>query len=125
LKEQNTEFKEQNDINEVYYVNENNQKIYVDCNYKIIINELTKLGIYHSEITIDALIEKFDPLLESKFAAIVKDEKYLIQIKDYNEFHNKIRILYLSVLAVSFYLYDYDATKMPCHVKRLFTSKYR
>ncbi len=124
MEEQNNEFKEKNYVNDVYYVNENNEKIYVHCHYKIIINELTKLGIYNSEITIDALIEKFNPLLKSKFATIVKDENYLAHIRNYNEFQNKIRVLYLSVLEISFYLYDYDATKMPCQVKRLFISKY-
>lgn len=124
MKEQNIGFREQNYVNDIYYINEHNEKIYVHCHYKIIINELTKLGIYNSEITIDALIEKFDPLLKSKFAAIVKDENYLTQIRNYNAFHNKIRVLYLSILGVAFHLYDYDETKMPCQLKRIFTSKY-
>ncbi len=124
MEEQNIGFRAQNYVNDLYYINEDNEKIYTHCHYKIIINELTKLGIYNSEVTIDALIEKFDPLLKSKFAAIVKDENYLAQISSYNAFQNKIRVLYLSVLGVAFYLYDYDATKMPCHVKNLFTRKY-
>ena len=118
------EYKKKDYINDVYFVNDKDEKVYVHCDYKIIINELTKLGIYSSDATIDELIEKLNPLLESKFNAIVKNENYLEQIRSYNEFHNKIRVLYLSMLDVSFYLYDYNECKMPCKLKKVFTSKY-
>jgi hypothetical protein len=118
------EYKKKEYINDVYFVNDKDEKVYVHCDYKLIINELTKLGIYSSDATIDGLIEKLNPLLESKFNAIVKDKNYLEEIRSYNEFHNKIRVLYLSMLDVSFYLYDYKESKMPCKLKKVFTSKY-
>ena len=118
------EYKKKDYINDVYFVNDKDEKVYVHCYYKIIINELTKLGIYSSDATIDELIEKLNPLLKSKFNAIVKDKNYLEQIRSYNEFHNKIRVLYLSMLDVSFYLYDYKESKMPSKLKKVFTSKY-
>ena len=118
------EYKKKEYINDVYFVNDKDEKVYVHCDYKLIINELTKLGIYSSDATIDELIEKLNPLLESKFNAIVKDKNYLEQIRSYNEFHNKIRVLYLSMLDVSFYLYDYKESKMPSKLKKVFTRKY-
>ena len=124
MEDASQKFKKQNYINDVYFVNDKDEKVYVHCDYKIIINELTKLGIYSSDATIDGLIEKLNPLLESKYNAIVKDKNYLEQIRSYNEFHNKIRVLYLSILDVSFYLYDYKESKMHCKLKKVFTSKY-
>ena len=119
------EFRTKNYVNDLYYVNDSNEKIYVHCHYKTIINELTRLGIYNPDITINELIEKLNPLLTDKHNAIVKNKNYLEQIRSYNEFHNKIRVLYLSILDVYFYLYDYDETKMPYKLKALFTCKYR
>jgi hypothetical protein len=124
MEDASPKFKKQNYVNDVYFVNDKNEKVYMHCDYKIIINELTKLGIYSSDATIDELIEKLNPLLESKFNAIVKNENYLEQVRSYNEFHNKIRVLYLSMLDVSFYLYDYKESKMPSKLKKVFTSKY-
>jgi hypothetical protein len=118
-------FVKQNYINDVYFINDENEKVYVHCNYKIIINELTKLGIYYSNSTIEEIMDKFNLLLAEKYAALVRDRTYLYQLRSYNEFHNKIRVLYLSILEVQFYLYDYDAAKMPSELKRLFTCKYR
>jgi hypothetical protein len=118
-------FVKQNYINDVYFINDENEKVYVHCDYKIIINELTKLGIYNSDSTIEEIMDKTNLLLAEKHASLVRDRTYLQQVRSYNEFHNKIRVLYLSMLEVQFYLYDYDATKMPSELKRLFTSKYR
>jgi hypothetical protein len=118
-------FVKQNYINDVYFINDENEKVYVHCDYKIIINELTKLGIYNSNYTIEEIMDKFNPLLAEKHAALIRDSNYLHQLRNYNEFHNKIRVLYLSMLEVRFYLYDYDATKMPTELKRLLTCKYR
>jgi hypothetical protein len=118
-------FVKQNYINDVYFINDENEKVYVHCDYKIIINELTKLGIYNSNSTIEEIMDKFNLLLVEKHAALVRDRTYLRQLRSYNEFHNKIRVLYLSMLEVRFYLYDYDAAKMPTELKRLFTCKYQ
>lgn len=118
-------FVKQNYINDVYFISDENEKVYVHCDYKIIINELTKLGIYNSNSTIEEIMDKFNLLLVEKHAALVRDRTYLRQLRSYNEFHNKIRVLYLSMLEVRFYLYDYDAAKMPTELKRLFTCKYR
>lgn len=118
-------FVQKNYINDVYFINDENEKVNVHCDYKIIINELTKLGIYNSVSTMEEIMDKFNPLLDEKQAAFVKDRTYLHQLRSYHEFHNKIRVLYLSMLEVRFYLYDYDAAKMPSELKRLFTCKYR
>jgi hypothetical protein len=118
-------FVKQNYINDVYFINDENEKVYVHCDYKIIINELTKLGIYNSNSTIEEIMDKFNLLLVEKHAALVRDRTYLRQLRSYNKFHNKIRVLYLSMLEVRFYLYDYNAAKMPTELKRLFTCKYR
>ena len=118
-------FVKQNYINDVYFINDENEKVYVHCDYKIIINELTKLGIYNSDSTIEEIMDKTNLLLTEKHASLVRNGTYLQQVRSYNEFHNKIRVLYLSMLEVQFYLYDYDATKMPSELKRLFISKYR
>lgn len=118
-------FVKKNYVNDVYFINDENETVYVHCDYKIIIKELTKLGIYDSNSTIEEITDKFNPLLTKMFKTIVKDTTYLNQIRQYNEFHNKIRVLYLSMLEVWFYLYDYDATKMPSRLKSLFTCKYR
>ena len=118
-------FVKQNYINDVYFINDENEKVYVHCDYKIIINELTKLGIYNSNSSIEEIMDKFNPLLAEKHAALVRDSTYLHQLRIYNEFHNKIRVLYLSMLEVRFYLYDYNAAKMPSKLKSLFTCKYR
>lgn len=118
-------FVQKNYINDVYFINDKNEKVFVHCDYKIIINELKKLGIYNCNCTIEEIMDKFNPLLAEKHAALVRDSTYLHQLRNYNEFHNKIRVLYLSMLEVRFYLYDYDAAKMPTELKRLFTCKYR
>ena len=120
-----SKFVQKNYINDVYFINDENEKVFVHCDYKIIINELKRLGIYNCNCTIEEIMDKFNPLLAEKHAAIVRDRNYLQQVRSYNEFHNKIRVLYLSMLEIQFYLYDYDAAKMPTELKRLFTCKYR
>lgn len=114
----------QNYVEDVYFVNDKDEKVFVHCHYKIIIQELTKLGIYNSDSTIEVLLKKLDLLLYVKHITIVKNDNYREQIRNYREFHNKTRVLYLSILDVWFYLYDYNESKMPCKLRKIFTSKY-
>lgn len=112
-----------NYIQDQYFIDEHDQKVNVNANYKIIIRELNKLGIYNPLFTIEEIIDLMNPLLTEKFNSITRDATYLDQIRAYNAFHNKIRVLYLSLLDVQFYLYDYNASKMPDNLRKIYTNK--
>ena len=118
-------WKKKNYVPDVYFINDMNERVYVHAHYSIICEELQKLGIETNQITISDLLTRFNPLLEEKHKKMVKDIKYLDQLREYNAFHNKIRVLYLSIIEVAFYLYEYDAERMPCAIKKIFQSKYK
>ena len=118
-------WKKKNYVPDVYFINDENQKVFVHSHYSIICEELQKLGINTKDITILDLLTRFNPLLAEKHKKMVKDITYLDQLREYNAFHNKIRVLYLSIIEVAFYLYDYDAERMPWDIKKIFQSKYK
>lgn len=120
-----TPWKKKNYVPDKYFINDKNKRVHVHAHYSIICEELQKLGIDTKHITISDLLTRFNPLLEEKHSAMVKDSTYLDQLRAYNAFHNKIRVLYLSIIEVAFYLYDYDAERMPGDIKLLFQRKYK
>jgi hypothetical protein len=118
-------WKKKNYVPDVFFINDENQRVYVHSHYSIICDELQKLGIDTKDITISDLLTRFDPLLVIKHNEIVKDINYLDHLRTYNAFHNKIRVLHLSIIEVAFHLYDYDADQMPSDIEKLFLSKYK
>jgi hypothetical protein len=118
-------WKKKNYVPDVFFINDVNQRVYVHSHYSIICEELQKMGINTKDITILDLLTRFNSLLAEKHKKMVKDITYLDQLREYNAFHNKIRVLYLSIIEVAFHLYDYDAEQMPCDIKKIFQSKYK
>ena len=118
-------WKKKNYVPDVFFINDVNQRVYVHSHYSIICEELQKLGIDTKDITISELLTRFDPLLTIKHNEIVKDINYLDHLRSYSAFHNKIRVLRLSIIEVAFHLYEYDAVRMPCDIKKIFERKYK
>lgn len=118
-------WKKRNYVPDVFFINDKNQRVYVHSHYSIICEELQKLGIDTKDISISDLLTRFDPLLTIKHNEIVKDINYLNHLRNYWEFHNKIRVLRLSIIEVAFHLHEYDAVRMPCDIKKIFQSKYK
>lgn len=118
-------WKKKNYVPDVYFINDKNERVYVHAHYSIICEELQKLGIETKHITISDLLTRFNPLLVVKHNEIVRDINYLEHVRTYNEFHNKIRVLHLSIIEVAFHLYEYDPELMPCDIKKIFQRKYK
>lgn len=112
------------DTENIFYINGKGKRIDFNSHYTEIIEELNEIGIKTHEITIEELMPKFSILLAKKFSLITKDATYLSQLREYNEFQNKIRVLFKSVLADAFNLYSFDENKMPEEIKRYFNCKY-
>lgn len=108
------------DSDPIYYFNADNIKIDINSSYLVIIQEINRLGIDTSEITISALLDELDVLLSIKYKAIVQNKDYLKQIKEYNDYHNQIRVLFKHIIEDAFNLYSYDEDKMPIDIRRSF-----
>lgn len=118
-------WKKKNYVPDVYFINDKNERVYIHAHYSIICEELQKLGIETKDSTISDLLPQFNPLLKEKHNEIVQDINYLDHLRTYSAFHNRIRVLYLSIIEVAFYLYEYDAEKMPSDIRKIFQSKYK
>ncbi len=112
------------DTENIFFFNSKGKRIDFNSHYTEIIEEINGLGIVTSDIIIDDLMKILDVLLAKKYSLITKDSTYLNQLRDYNEFQNKIRVLFKSVLADAFNLYSFDESKMPEEIKRYFNCKY-
>lgn len=113
-------FTSMKDSDPIYYFNADNIKIDINSSYLVIIQEINRLGIDTSEITISALLDELDVLLSIKYKAIVQNKDYLKQIKEYNDYHNQIRVLFKHIIEDAFNLYSYDEDKMPIDIRRSF-----
>jgi hypothetical protein len=112
-----------NDTENIFFINNRGKRIDSNSTFKEIIKEIHWLGIDTSEITIDSLLKELNLKLAIKHNLIVQDETYLEQLREYNEFHNQIRVLYKHIIKDAFNPYSYDEDKMPEHIKRIFKSK--
>ncbi len=90
----------------------------------VIIQEINKLGIDTSEITIPNLLDELDILLSKKHGAIIKNKDCLKQLKEYNDYHNQIRVLFKHIIEDAYNLYSYDEDKMPIDIRRSFKNRY-
>jgi hypothetical protein len=108
-----------------YYFNSEYRKIDCNTSYKLINQEINKLGIVTSDITISQLLIEMNKLLEVKHSKINKNILYYDQLRDYNEFNGKLRVLYKHIIEDAFNLYSYKANRMPIKTKRIFNCKYR
>jgi len=111
--------------NKEFYINSENIKINIHTPYKIIIQEMQKLGIETKSISIDKLNKKLDALLKEEFAGTISSISYEDQMRNYLKFHKKLRVLYLQVNEVLFNLYEYNEKAMPERTKRIFINQIR
>ena len=112
------------DTENLFYINHKGERIDSNSSYKAILKEIHWLGINTSNITINDLLDELDLKLAIKHNLIVQDQTYLEQLREYSEFHNRIRVLYKHIIADAFNLYSYDEDKMPVEILRIFNSKY-
>lgn len=112
------------DTENIFFINSKGKRIDFNSHYTEIIEELNEIGIKTHEITIEEVMSKFNILLADKFSLMTKDATYLSQLREYNEFQNKIRVLFKFVLADAFNLYSFDESKMPEKIKLYFNCKY-
>ena len=112
------------DTENIFFINSKGKRIDFNSHYTEIIEETNGLGIDTSEITIEELMKELDVLLAKKHSHITKDATYLNQLREYIEFHNKIRVLFKSILADAFNLYSWDENKMPIEIQRHYKCKY-
>lgn len=111
--------------NKEFYINSENIKIDIHTPYKIIIQEIQKLGIETKDILIDELYLKLDVLLKEEFTSMTRNISYEEEMRDYLKYHKKLRVLYLQINEVLFNLYDYNVNAMPEKTKRIFTNQIR
>ncbi len=78
------------DTENLFYINHKGERIDSNSSYKAILKEIHWLGINTSNITINDLLDELDLKLAIKHNLIVQDQTYLVQLREYSEFHNQL-----------------------------------
>lgn len=111
-------------VNEIYFINSENEKITVFSPSDIILKEFKKLGIQTKEATLDELLFQLSSIIFDEYISKIEDdENYdIIEFKT-TDLYKTISVLYYHVKEVSYYLYDYDERKMPAKIRNSYKNK--
>ncbi|OYU83064.1 MAG: hypothetical protein CFE24_12965 [Flavobacterium sp. BFFFF2] len=111
-------------INEIYFINSENEKITVFSPYPKILLELKKLDIETRNVTLEELISKLCLMLVNEYERIMDaEEDYEMSEFRTTEFYKKITVLLNHVKEVSYNLYGYNEHKMPSLIKEFYIRK--
>jgi hypothetical protein len=102
------------DINALFFINSENEKITVFSPYTQIIKEFNKLGITTKDATLEEMISNLSLLILNEYVKrLNKDEEYCMNQFNKTDFYKKHATLLYHVQEVSYNLYDYKLEKMP------------
>jgi hypothetical protein len=102
------------DINALFFINSENEKITVFSPYTQIIKEFNKLGITTKDATLEEMISNLSLLILNEYVKrLNKDEEYCMNQFNKTDFYKKHATLLYHVKEVSYNLYDYKLEKMP------------
>ena len=109
------------DINALFFINSDNEKITVFSPYNQIIKEFKKLGIATKDATLEELLSKLSLLILNEYVKrLNKDEEYCMNQFNKTDFYQKHATLLYHVKEVSYNLYNYDLVKMPDTIKHYY-----
>jgi hypothetical protein len=109
------------DINTLFFINSENEKITVFSPYTQIIKEFNKLGITTKDATLEEMLSKLSLLILNEYVKrLNKDEEYCMNQFNKTEFYQKHATLLYHVKEVSYNLYDYKLEKMPGGIKHFY-----
>lgn len=102
------------DINTVFYINPEGEKITVFSPFELMVKEIASLGINPVGATISELKKQVSEIsLEDYMSQNFGDNPNYIP----KENRMKFTIIICHLNALSYWLYDYDANKMPANMK--------
>lgn len=109
------------DINALFFINSENEKITVFSPYTQIIKEFNKLGITTKDATLEDMLSKLSRLILNEYVKrLNKDEEYCMNQFNKTDFYQKHATLLYHVKEVSYNLYDYKLEKMPEVIKHFY-----
>lgn len=109
------------DINTLFFINSDNEKITVFSPYTQIIKELEKLGIAIKDATLEYLLSKLSRLIfEEYIKRLEEEEEYRIKQFNKTDFYKRHATLLNHVKEVAYILYDYKLEKMPEAIKHFY-----
>lgn len=106
--------------NTSFYINSSGEQVTCFSSFKIIHEELLKLGINSEGLTINELINIISKCILNEFC----HSKKLNQDYYKSENCNILNVLLLNVREVAYYLYDFDTAKMPDELKESYHYQY-
>ena len=112
------------DINKIFFINAENEKITVFSPYSKILEEFRRIGIETSSKTIEELISNISLMLCEEYdVKLTKKESYTMKEFKETEFY-KIRVVLLNHLKeLAYYLYDFKIEEMPPTIRKFYKSK--
>jgi hypothetical protein len=109
------------DINALFFINSENEKITVFSPYTKIIKEFKKLGITTKDVTLEELLSKLSLLILNEYVKRLElEEDYSMTQFNKTDFYQKHATLMYHVKEVSYNLYDYKLEKMPNTIKHYY-----
>lgn len=109
------------DINALFFINSENEKITVFSPYTQIIKEFNKLGITTKDATLEEMLSKLSLLILNEYVKrLNKDEEYSMNQFNKTDFYQKHVTLLCHVKEVSYNLYDHKLEKMPEAIKHYY-----
>ncbi len=112
------------DINKIFFINSENEKITVFSPHDKILVEFKKIGIETDSKTVEELISKLCLMLVEEYDSKLKDnENYSMKEYKVTEFY-KIRVVLLNHLKeLAYYLYDFKIDQMPQTIREFYKGK--
>lgn len=108
------------DSQTVFYLNSDGDKVTCFSSFEMVNNELLKLDINTKDMTINELLDKVSERLL---------KEYSIARKLNENFHKTeialiLKVLYMNIQEVAYYLYDFDCAKMPNYICESYRNQY-
>lgn len=112
------------DINKIFFVNAEKEKITVFSPHSKILEEFKRIGIVTTGKTIEELISNVSVMFCEEYDdRLTKNEIYTMKEFKQTEFY-KIRVVLLNHLKeLAYYLYDFKIEEMPPTIKQFYKSK--
>ena len=107
------------DVNTIFYINPEGIKITVFSSYELIVKEIATLGINPIDATISELQYQVSKIcLQDRVDLTCGDNPiYSITELTKTKFYTKNIVIMHHLKELSYWLYDYDANKMPADMK--------
>lgn len=107
------------DVNTIFYINPEGIKITVFSPFELIVKEIATLGINPIDATISELQYKVSEISLQDRIDLTYGDNPIYSITEFvkTKFHTKNIVIMHHLKELSYWLYDYDANKMPADMK--------